>query len=181
MEFGLSVWQISIKAPEGCWLLCDSTRNPAIPRRQVGLTCQTSKCHMLNRTHQYALESASEVLPHPSSADTLFYNQVFCLLSFCFLNDRYFKIIDHLFLAALDHHGCMPAFSVAVHGLVLQWLLLLWAHRLRIHRLQQLTHGSWGVHGMVHRLSCSMTYGIFLDQGSMRSPALAGRFYHWTN
>ena len=62
----------------------------------------------------------------------------------------------------------------------------------RVHRLQELWHEGSGFAAsgsraqvllstgsvvVVHRLSCSETFGIFLDQGLNLCPALAGRFF----
>ena len=61
-------------------------------------------------------------------------------------------------------------------GFSLEWLLLLWSTGSRTGRLQQLRHmgpevvarglENTGSIVVAHRLSCSVAFGVFLDQGS---------------
>ena len=151
---------------------CKIQQSRADPRRQVGLTCQTLKCHI--SMSSVCLESASEVLPSIHLQQILSITIRLSAPPFCFLNDGYFKIylliyfwLPSVFMAAHQ------LFRVVVHGLVLAVASLVVEHGLRIHGLQQLEHMDSRACGVVHRLSCSMAYGIFLDQGWNASPL------HW--
>ena len=65
----------------------------------------------------------------------------------------------------------MCFFLAVVCGLLSVVASLIAEHRLSAHRLWQLLHAGSVV--VVHRLSCSVARGIFLDQGSNLCPV------HW--
>ena len=78
-----------------------------------------------------------------------------------------FFFFNYLFLVTQGLCYCEQAFSrcskqgllfIALDGLSLQWLRLLW------------TTGVWVSAVVTHRLSCSEACGIFLDQGSNPCP-----------
>ena len=103
--------------------------------------------------------------PHVFAKLSFYYN-LKCLLRYNFKHFIYVCIYSWLCLVFITHVG----FSlVAVHRLPVAWLPLLWSTSSRV-RARQLQHiGSVAV---AHGLSCSTSYGIFLDLDGTHVPCI---------
>ena len=181
----LPVWANQHISSRRARLLCGSMQNPELQNPAIQSWPQeASGTHMSNFevSHQYVISMCHQYAwsQHLKSFLQSIFSRYSLLQSgflpppFCFLNDGYFKIylliyfwLPSVFMAAHQ------LFRVVVHGLVLAVASLVVEHGLRIHGLQQLEHMDSRACGVVHRLSCSMAYGIFLDQGWNASPL------HW--